>query len=331
MVPPQQSRVIPRAPARPHNGIGVIPKLVAALAVVVVLYFVVTMFVSPGATSIGGPTNFNITNSTTLFSLNGQEYSIKFISASNPTSVVAVTRLPVFINPTMLITLYLHNNTNINGVGAYANMQIRLLNISTKHVEISITPIPIDYGIAPDASRIKLIQTILPAPGQSINATAASTTSTSTSTTTTGSSSSSTTVPAGGANNAIVQAVLKQSAYYPAMVNYSRIYNNTVNCTTTLYDNTMFSRYGKQPSGADTYQNVSVLVPYSMKLSITNSTSTMYKAVWSTSSHASITTGTALTVNIDVVTKTITGSTPAGVFYETSVSDLNTAVVKASG
>lgn len=331
MVPPQQQRAIARAPSQPHRGIGTIPKLAAALIVIVVLYFIVTMFISPGAASVNGPTNFNVTNSTTLFSLNGQEYSMKFVSASSPTVVVAITRLPVFINPTMMVTLYIHNNTNVNGVGTYANMQIRLLNISTKHAEISITPVPVDYGIVPDAARIRLVQTILPAPGQSINETTATTTSTSTSSTTTGSSSSSTTVTPGGANNATAQSILKQSAYYPAMANYSIIYNNTVNCTATMYDNTMFQRYGKQPSGIDSYQNVSSLVPYSMKLSITNSTATMYKAVWSTTSHSSVTTGTALTINMDIATKTITSSVTSGVFYELNASELNTAVVKASG
>ncbi len=338
MVPPQYQQRRPTPAARPMAKHG-IPWLtiIAVIVALIIVYFVATWVLgSLSSVNITGPTTLNVTAKTSLFYLGGSQYTINFVSSSSPTAVVSVTRLPYFINPTMYVTLYLDNDTNVNGAGTYANMQLRLLATGKSGASVAISPLPLSYAISPSSSRITLVVPSLQLSNSSQQTT--------TSTTTTGSSTSSSSTTAGPTttitqysqqyNNAL--NVTKESEYYPAMVNYTNLYASVKNCTASLYNTTFINRFGhlaNTTAVTDTYENISALLPYQMTFALTNSSATAWTATYATVAKTSTFTTTALVININSYSKVITSQqlTATGIFSGENVTQLKNGYVSASG
>ncbi len=308
-----------RMKGRSKTG-SVVGKALEVIVALVILYFLATWILnSLAVTNIAGSTILTITNQSTLFQLEGSEYSASFVYTSGNVSQIQLTHLPTFLNPTIYVVLQMNNATKVNGFGKYANMEIKLISSTPSSTQVSITPISVNLTLLPDYSRISSAQATLSPFGSQGGTQPIITTTTTvpTSTTTSSSTSSSTTTTTTASGYSKAVTLLQKDIYYGLLLNYSSMYSNTTGCTSSLYSSTYTSKYGSGPSGLDSYANVSTLVPYALTLNITqNATnSNYYVATYSTQSHQqSLTGGPALIINMNTTGGYIKSSQPTGIW-----------------
>lgn len=317
---------------------------IAALIIIVVaaiaLYTLLVLRVSQ--TTINSPTTVNITRSGNLYSINSNQYfiSLSQISISGAKAYIRISRLPMFINPVLNVSLTLGNITKINVGTNYSNIGIQLQSISANAVTVQISPLFPSLEIAPDSSKIVLIQTnLLNGSGSSIGtATSGSSgsgsgtnTNTSTATTTAGSTTVGTTVATTTIQQVNVSAsdlatALKQSPIYALMLNFSVLYDNTSNCTPVKYNNSYVELYGGLPAIGNDYYNVTRYVPYNLSSTTTNIGKGNFNVVYKTKTiDPGFNNAIALTLKVNASTESVTNSTFSGVFM-----DLNYTVLKSS-
>jgi len=321
----------PRRPGKQRNNITV--RLIEIVVALVIIYAIAEFAIGATAvTQISSPKNVTFTNATSLFMISGNEYAAS-VASSTPSSVqLYVTRVPAFENPTFYITLYIDNTTNFNGTaGKYANMQFKLLSTGSKSAVIEITPIPSTIVLNPTAARITVVgSTLTPvAVGGKVNITTTATTTVAS--TSTMASSSTTSIPGQAGGYLKAQSILASSKYFSLMNNYTILYKNTQNCTPSTYNLTFQAYHHSAPTGPSSYSNVSYVTPYSISLNITNSTTSTYYAIYTTLSHSTITTGSALILNISVIAGDLAGETFRGAFYGLSYTTLSDNYATAKG
>ncbi len=314
MAPPQNPKFRPRTPGPRGNPYFL---LIEIIIIVAIAYLVGTWVINYLAVvSVGGPTSLTLTNTTTLFSLNGGEYSGLLVSATSNAAQIAITKQPTFLNPTFYVDVYAGNTTNFNGTGRYANMQIELVSANQQSAQVTITPITPGLTIPPDTERISVAQTTLTPFG--LPSTTINYNGTNTQTTTTITQGSTTTIQQSNAqayyNNALV--TLHKNPFYALMQNYSDIYASTAaNCTPPIYNQSYVSKYGSSPPAADSFQNISELVPYALSMSFTNTTPYNYSAVYVTqSNYPQVSSGTVLVLNISGEANSLTSTQIEGFF-----------------
>lgn len=307
-----------------------------AFVIIVVIAYLAIGAVANALSIVGinGPTTIMLTNSTTVFLLNNNEYAMRIVSAApSQYAYVAITKLPVFLNPTLNVYLVLNNATDINTEGSVSNLQLTPSKIEKGQVALALTPIPQGLGVPPSYSRISVGQSAL-APigstGGAVTVTTTATTTVSSGSTTSTTVTSTTTVSSSSGGLAAAQAVLKLSAYYPLMLNYTTLYQNSANCNSQTYNSSYVAKFGKAPSGVDTYANLSAIVPYEMNLTITNSSSTAYVATYKTLSHTSAFTGPAAVITIDTSSRSITSTTLEGAYLGLNYSILESGYLTAN-
>lgn len=318
---------------RPSKGGMHIVWLIIELIIVLVIVYSVGKWIlnTVSVVNISAPTTITLTQAGSVFALNGTEYSITLLpNASAVTPQVEILKQPAFLTPAQIVTLDLANSTKVNTTGAFANLEITLKSVSNSSISITLTPLSPSLSLAPDSSKIAYVDTALKFinVGGSSGTSSSGGSTTSATTTIAGATTTvaaTTTISQAQSNYSIALGLLQKSIYYPLMVNYTKIYANTQNCTSTLYNNTYTAHYGHQPSGQNTFVNLSGFVPYQMTLSITNSTPSMWSAIYNTASISSFSTGPALVININTTKELIINTTTEGVFYE-----LNYTTVKSS-
>lgn len=313
----QNPRFRPRPQAR--RGGNKIVLAVEIIIALIIIYFVATYII--GATSvvaISGPTSLTVTNSTTLFTLSGAEYSTSLISAGSSSAQVSLTKLPVFLNPTFYVTLYNNSATKVNGTGTYANMQINLTSLSKHSIGVTITPVLTSLALSPDSSRITVADTSLTPFGSQASGSGSTTIKFGNQTSST--TAATTTIPSTNYYNQALN-LLHVNLYYGLMENYTAVYANSTACTPSIYNQTFIRHNGIAPSGPSTYANVSQLVPYLMTLNVTNTTTTA-EAVYSVQTKSSSFTGAVLIIAMNLQTKAITGTTLQGLYQGQNYSTL---------
>lgn len=332
--PPAASRELARAPipGRRRNFGPLAIRLVALVIVIAVLYLIAgSLFGSGGAMHISGATTINITNSTSFFYLDNSEYAISLSSAPPNAAYVQVelTRIPVFLNPTMYILLYLSNATAVNGAGQYADMQLTLVHSSGSSAEILLVPIPSSAYQLPTAGRISQSQTLLGGLGSQTVQTTTSATTVSTTVSggsTTSQTTSATTTVQPGVNytaDGIVTNISKKSVYYTVMQNYSALYAGESSCSAALYNSTYYTRYGKYPSSLDTYTNITKVVPYALTFNISQVSGPTWKGEWETEATERFYSGPVITLTVNTTTQTLTNTTIGGIFKGLNYTDIN--------
>lgn len=297
-------------------------RMVEIVVVLIALYFIASWILNAAAvTAISGSTTFPITNSTTLFSLYGNEYALSLLSASNQTAQVELTQLPTFLNPTLYVNLVLNNATSVSPtLQTNANMQLKYTQLNSKSsVQVTVVPIPVGFTQSPSYSKITVAQTSLAPFGSSYGE--INTTSSTTNTTTTISSgsttvaSTTTTVSQTESGNAKALAVVEKTSYYPLMLNYSRLYSGGTSCTPPLYNSTFASAEHSLPSGPSSFYNVSQFVPISLVLNISNTSATNYLATWNTG-FLNGTSSAVLVMGVNIQTNQVTRTTIEGLFKD---------------
>ena len=304
--------------------------LVAVVAIAAVVAVAVLALLGEGTRQVSGPTALNMTASPVVLSIGGSEYVFKLESGNAQTGLayLYVEQVPVFINPILNVTLVLRNSTKVNAGSAYANMQIQLNSIGNGSISVTVTPVQSYLQEAPDSARIRQINVALGVAGSGAQNSTNKVTATTTSTSTT--VGSTTTVNQTSANEARILNYSKNGIFYPLMLNYTNLYANTRNCTAPLYNSSFIGYYGHAPSGPNTYQNVSLIVPYSMSSSVSYSSKGNYGVAYATQSHNPVTQGNALVMTINLTTGTILGTVLGGVFTGSNFSTMQSGLRSAA-
>jgi hypothetical protein len=302
---------------RVHIGIGIVVVIIAVVLALILLAF------STGAISVSGPTTLSITKTPTVVEIGGTQYVLSLhgqVLASN-VAYLYIGRSPVFINPTLNVTLILDNYTKISGNGStYANMEIKLDSLSNTVASITITPLQTYLAEPPDYGRISVIgQATGSRQNVSAGVTIASTTVAST-----------TTINQTAAAKTRVLSYLKINEWYGLMANYTKQYQNSVNCTPLLYNNTFRNTNKIAPVPPNDYWNASVMTPYNMVLNVTNVGSGDWAAVYTTLSKSPRTTGQILKITVNASTGTVLSVNQTGYFKGQSFVSLQSSSLKAA-
>lgn len=262
---------------------------IAVVAAVLVAYYVVFLAVNQKVVST--PAIANLTQSGTIFEVNSQQYLISLASVSKGTdnAYIRISKLPIFVNPMLNVTLRLNNITKINAGTYYANMGIQLQSIGANSVTVKVSPLFTSLKISPDSQYINQVKSTLYNQGAQVNTQGSSGVSTTISTSSTAVSTTtvSTTISGEAVAAAEVNSTLEQNYMFSLLLNFSILYANTSKCTSTLYNSTYASAYKKPPSGPNTYENVSSIVPYNLSYSISDIGKGNYDVNFTTRAHSS--------------------------------------------
>jgi hypothetical protein len=248
---------------KPHRGAKRLRIL--ALAVVIVLVAAYLFYSMQGATVISSPETVTITGVTSYFRIGGSVYGISLASKYPSAAYVYVSKLPAFLNPLLDVTLYSGNMTKLGMGSGFANLGLTLESLGNSSVTVRITPLDVNLQLAPDSGKVSVVSGLL-APRTAGSNTVVAITTVATSTTV----ASTTTVTQTNSTLAGIMSALKKNEYYGLMLNYTALYANTQNCTVNAYNTAFIKVNGNMPSGPNTYQNISVYVPYKMYSNLTS-------------------------------------------------------------
>jgi len=310
-----------------HKGLSRTKVGIAILSIIIIAIAVeaISGFNSGRVLVINSPRIVNITRLGIAVQLNNSVYLVSFVGGfGSGTAYIILTKLPVFLNPALNITLNQNSTTHVSYDSQYAIVGFELKGFSNRSALVSVVPVSAGLNIPPDSGKIRVVPNFLvfgsSAGGSS---TITGTTTIATTVTTTTSSTSTSTIRQLSIQEKVM-GVLQKSLYYPLMLNYTTLYANTANCTSTLYNTTYILHNLHAPSGQSTYQNISSIIPYRLSLNITGS-SNRYTASYITKSRSSIYNSIpALVIGVNLTSNTITSTqiTSSGIFYGASYNSL---------
>lgn len=319
-----------------RKKMGVKEKIAMVLAIVVVavvLYYAVFLAVSQ--TVVNTPAVANLTQTGTIFSVNSQQYLISLagISKGGGTAYIYISKLPIFANPLLNITLKLNNITKINAGSYYADIGIQLQSISQNSVTVKVSPLFTSLQIAPDSQYIKTVQSSLYSPGQQQVTTTPTSTAVTTAASTSTVTAQTTTISAASGIALEINQTLKQSYLYSLLLNFSVLYANTSRCTSATYGSTYVRVYGTAPTGPNTYANVSQVVPYNLSYSIANVGSGNYDVNFTTKAQSSFYNNVrAATIQVNASKKQVNyeNISKNGIFAGQSITQMGRSYIRAS-
>ena len=303
-----------------------------AIAILLVLVIAVALSIGGGPTVLNGPTRINLTSSPLVVKSGNGEYVLTLVRL-NPAAGLAniyVEQVPVFTNPVFNVTLVLDNSTRVNVGSTYANMQIQLDSMSNGSAALTITPLEAYLNETPDYGRIKVLNASLYSPSSNSPGSKTTTEIVTVPTSATTTFGTTTTINQTSYNEAKILDYFKNDIYYPLMVNYTSLYANTRNCTEQLYNSSYLYYYKHAPAGQGTYDNVSVIVPYSMYYSVSYAGGGNYSVTYFTQSHNPVTTGSALVSYINLTKGTILSTSLSGVFYGSNFTTMQSGLRSAA-
>ncbi len=326
-----------QAQKRP-NSKNLIGAAIIIVVVVVAAYYLV--FLNVNQQVVATPAVVNVTQAGTIFSINGQQYliSLSSISIGNGRAYIHISKLPIFVNPLLNVTLTLGNITKVNAGTSFANVGIQLQSISANDITIKVSPLFTSLQIPPDSQYIRVVQSTLYNAGQTPGGSGSSgstiTTTAGTTTTVLGASttSASTTVQPTNKTPGEISTALKQNPLYGLMLNFSVLYANTSSCTAALYNSAYIYANGHAPSAPNSYYNVTPFVPYNMSSITTNIGGGNFKVVFTTKTiDPNFNNAIAATITVNASAKITLnqsfGST--GIFSDLSLTQVRANYVRA--
>lgn len=289
------------------------------------LYFL--FFLNVNETAINSPTVVNVTQAGSLYHINNNQYyiSLASISVNTGTAYIHITKLPIFVNPLLNVTLTLTNVTQINAGSNFSNIAIQLQSLSPHSIAVKITPLFESLQIRPTYQYIKVLQSGLNnnQQGQQSTTTIASTTTIRGGSSTSTTAGTTTTTIAANNTRAAISTALKADSYYALMLNFSLLYKNTSQCTPLMYNTSYVRKYGHLPNGQNSYVNVSQFTPYNMSSATTNVGHGNYNVSFVALTSA-LGTIPAMTIEVNVSAKRTVSDTfaPSGLFGGMSYSQI---------
>lgn len=318
-VPIEQSR--PRMNA--WNWISIVVILVIIIAIA--YYFLGSSSVSTVTTSktlslsAGQASHFRLSNGT-------QVYAIYLDSAGDGTASMYVGKVPVLANKISHFTIADGDIVNVSTEGgATADVEVKLISTAnnTASVEIIYIPAGISVRTSPgvvvsEGSSIGVAANTTVS-GQTTTAQATTTSQTTASSTTT--VGRTTTVGLSGNAQALVDANASQDGIL--MGEFNTLYLNAASsCTASLYNTTYIEHFSAAPTGPNSYVNVSQETPTSLY-----GTSQPYKgAIYNVTYTATIPAVgplSALALQVNITSNTVTSSNFEGAFQGETYTDLN--------
>lgn len=313
--------------------------IILAIIVVVVVLFVSGIVSFGGVRSLNGTTTFTVNGSTPIV-INGHEYIMSTEKAGSNRAYLYMAESPIFLSPVFNITITTGNSTKVNLDSKQANVGITLLSVSSNSAVITMAPLPQYLELTPDSANIRVMN--ITSAGtygggaqqytSTSNTTSIATTTVVGSHTTTVVSSVTTTVGQSHALNGNIYTALNGSTLYPLMLNYSKLYANTTNCTLLKYDNLYLAQHNAAPAGATSYQNASYYGPYAMVMSIINNTGGTNTAVFRVKTRyqgLNNTIAVSIVVNPSQISVVSENISKTGIFSGLSVSDIANAYARA--
>lgn len=311
----------------PHRHAHRTAKRAGILLAVVVIALVVIYLFYPmkGVTRISVPETVTLTASPSLFSVGANVYEISLASKGSQSVAYAyVNRLPAFVNQLFNVTLYEGNMTKLGVGSAFANLGLTLESVGNSSITVRITPLDADLMLAPDVGRTSVVSTLL------VARTGGSTAASGTTTVSTTVASSTTTAIQGNSTHIEIMTALNKNKYYALMLNYSRLYANTSSCTQSLYNAAFLKANGNLPDGPNSYQNISVYVPYMMYNSTAALGNGNYSVSFTTKAVDPLYNNSqALAIRVSAPSANVLGVTLGGIFKGENYSVLSSGYNKA--
>ena len=319
-----------KSQGRKINNKNIAIAVISIIVIAAVLYYIFFLYVNQ--TVVNAPATANLTQAGTVFSVNSQQYVISLASTSmhSGKAYIHISRLPIFLNPLLNVTLTLNNITKINAGTVYTNMGVQLLSLGQNSITVKVTPLYTSLKINPDSQDISTITGTLYNSGQQPTgpATSVTTTVAGTSTTTTMTTS---TVKTTNATAQSINTTLRQNDLYGLLLNFSVLYTNVSKCTPSLYNSTYTRVHSTVPLGQHAYKNESPYVPYNLSYSIESAGNGNFNAVFKTKTANSLFNNIiAATITVNPQSETTTNETLSGAFegltYTELLNNYNTAI-----
>ena len=340
--------------ANSHRLKRAAPRLAAGIIILIALFYVVSsLFAGSHPISLSKPATFLINSTTRVVEINGSPYAVMLasITPKEGKANIYIERSPILLNKIYNVTLTMDNVTHVAAGTNYSDIGVALNQINGNSVKITITAIDTALGIKPDYGNIRIISPTLPegasytagsygaqasattAAGNSVAIAPSSNPNNTTELANTPSTTvtpHNTTTAAQNATELKAIAIAETDRYYPLMLNYSELYNNSVNCTAALYNSSYLTYYSKNPAGPTTYANESQMVPYSMYVHTAGSGSA-YNMTFYAKSHTQMLNGAALTISVNTSSGEIVGNTTRGIFLGSNYTSLKSGYIKILG
>jgi hypothetical protein len=283
-----------------------------AIIIIIIIAALAAILRGNGFIPLATEKSIILTQAPTLVDMKGTYFSLNLASYTNSTAKVYVSEFPIFVNQEAEVSLSIGNTTHIGLGTKYSDLGIRLNSISTGKLNVTLIPIDPSLGIAIDSGKIVYINSLPAVQNSSSPIKIIITNSTSTAPSSISTVSTTTIKPVN--NTSKVMSVVEKSIWYPLMLNYSQAYANTSACTPQLYNSSYIAYHSSAPSGPNTYQNVSIFVPYKMNSTITSVGGNEYADIYTAYSHSAHTTGEALAISVNISSMTISSVVLSGVF-----------------
>jgi hypothetical protein len=254
------------------------------IAVIVILIAGFAYFYLGGPINVSGPTTLTVSSQGTVFALGGKSYVATLAGYSNTTKTayIYLSSVPVFLGPDLNITLHNNASVKVNYVGQYAIMQMTFVSGNKNSAQVQVTPLALALQISPDYQYIGHPAVPLPGVTITVSTTIPGASTTVAATTTVSSSGGSTTIPATTTVQAVnytsqaIQTAIGADENYALLLNFTNIYDNSVNCTPHAYNLSYFEAFAEFPVPPADYNNVSIEVPYGMTQKIVNTVGNNY-------------------------------------------------------
>jgi hypothetical protein len=248
--------------------------LMVAAVIVIILIAVFAYYFLGGPINVSGPTTLAIGGKGTVFSMAGKSYvaTLEGFNSNTRTAYVYVSAVPVFLGPLLNVTLHQNSTVKVNYDSQYAIMQMELVSGNGNSASVQVAPLAASLQIDPDYQYIGHPNASMPG----LQVTVTTTTNTTTTSVAGGSTSSGSTAPTTSvkATTTVAQATnytasaietaVKTDRNYGLMLNFTTLYDQTVNCDPHTYNLSYFDASGTLPVPPSDYKNVSYETPYGM-------------------------------------------------------------------
>lgn len=146
---------------------GAKKKVIALVIIVIAAIALYAYFVlQVNQTVINSPESVNITSAGSLYSINSNQYYISLakVSLSSAKAYIHISKLPIFINPLLNVSLTLNNITKLNVGTNYSNIGMQMDSMGPSSITVKISPLFPSLEIAPDSGSISTVWTTLSQP-----------------------------------------------------------------------------------------------------------------------------------------------------------------------
>ncbi len=305
-----------KAPIAPiaRRGISKLGYLIIAIiiiAVVAIAYLAVGGSGSGVRTLTANATLSMAPNQSVLLksSSSAQTVAVEMSNYSSTGCTFLFTETPVLANPVYTFRLTPGQVINLSSSGSgNADLQVKLVSASNGAAEVEFIPIPVSFGVK--ATLLQSVgtgaqQTVAPTTttpaANAVTTVGAGTTAATTTAVTTATSS-------GAYTDAQVMAAASLTGYGILMNNFEALYSRDTGCIESAYNASYYSRFGANATGPNTYANVSLTTPYNITSAVSYVSGSTYTITYNTVSYSSLTTGPALTMQLDMSNGQLTGS-----------------------